>query len=106
MSRTYLHTQQAKYREELYEEQDFMQRYINGRQFYWQEFPHSKKLGWHKLANLYEWRHERTKENFFNSRSCKQLRHTIARRYYLSEKKEHNFAPIIEPRFRKNKCHK
>ena len=105
MSRTYLHIQQAKYKEEIYKQQDYMERYRSTSYInrYSYSFPHRSNLGWHKLANKYEWHHERMTHYHENSKSCKQIRHKIARKDYLQQEIEYGFRPIYRPKFRLNK---
>ena len=105
MSRTYLHIQQAKYKEEIYEQQDYMERYrttsyINR---YHYDFPHRPNLGWHKLANKFEWQHEKATYQHESSNARKQLRHKIAKKDYLQQEIEYGFRPMYRPRFRLNK---
>ena len=105
MSRTYLHTQQAKFKEELYKEDSVVQRFRGNTRWWFRGIlPHAKKHGWHKLANKHEGRHNYYTDDLHFSSNCKlQLRHSDARRFYLQEKIENFFAPIKEPRFRKTK---
>ena len=101
MSRTYLHIQQAKYKEGLHKKElGFVKSF--GYNWYGCRLPHGKKRGWHKLANLYEWSHQR-KVNQLWGRGKMQLRHKIARKEYMKEEYEYRFCPMLRPSFRTTK---
>lgn len=102
MSRTYLHIQQAKFKEGLHEKElGFVKSF--GNYWYGCRLPHGKKRGWHKLANLYEWGHERKVNQLNWGRGKMNLRHKIAKKEYLKEEYEYGLCPMFRPKFRTTK---
>ena len=107
MSRTFLHKQYAKYKERLHLDDPLI--YHPGQVFsylhYATDLPFSKSRGWHKLARLFCYQHERTAYDHTNARSRYIIRHKIMRSQYMKDESEYGFRPVKRPKFRRGKTH-
>ena len=106
MSRTFLHKQYAKYKERLHLDDPLI--YHPGQVFSYLHYdtylPFSKSRGWHKLARLFCYQHERTAYDHTNTKSRYALTHKIMRSQYMKDECEYGFRPVKRPKFRRGKA--